>query len=355
VLGSLSFSADGTWLAGSADNRVVVWDTAKLSTHAPKATTVPRQTTTEPDVAAALPNDFGGCSVVAFSPDSAMLLTANSLGGVRLWDWSAGAIRADLQHNNGVTAVAFSRDGRQLAVAANNGVYLRDAKSGKLQATFRINLLGSSSRPVIRALAFTPEGAMLAIGVSDIDFGPGTGELHLWDLKNAKPLAAVKAHPKALTALAFTPDGKTLATCGADEAKLWDVPDLKERRMLKGHQGTVNHLAIAPDGKTLVTCGSDRRVKRWDLAEGKELWSRDEAGNNAVLFGADGSFLAAALDHSCLFLDADTGKRLPALPKHVSRWTALALSPDGKYLATEGVPDQLAVYDLAKVLARRAP
>ena len=78
----------------------------------------------------------------------------------------------------------------------------------------------------------------------------------------------LKGHTDGVNSVAFSPDGKMLASAGLS-ITLWDVATGKEQATLKGHRGLVNCVAYSPDGKTLASGGEDKTIKLWDVATGK--------------------------------------------------------------------------------------
>ncbi len=212
-------------------------------------------------------------------------------------------------------------------------------------------------------LAFSPDGRLLATGHSnknDLNFLPG--DVRLWDTRTGKLVATWPVPDEAggVRALAFSPDGRTLAgpvgrTDGLSPhwpVVLWDVDGRRAPRVLRGHRTWVRALAFAPDGKTLASGGTDKTVILWDVAGGREA-GRIEATTARVAslaFGSDGKTLAIAGGPNLDLWDVP-GRRIRArLDEPKLAVTSVAFTPDGRTLAAAGehaVDGWVRLYDLA--------
>ena len=156
--------------------------------------------------------------------------------------------------------MAFSPDGKSVAVAVGDGTaQIVDVATGKLKATF-------THPSYARRVAYSPDGKVLAVSYSDQGF------VALWDLETNKQRAVFQAHATALHGLSFSPNGKQLLTAGADgTAVVWNVGTsrVEPALTLKGHEVPVTFALFSPDGRTVATGGgndSDRTVRLWDVA-----------------------------------------------------------------------------------------
>lgn len=158
---------------------------------------------------------------------------------------------------------------------------------------------------------------------------------------------------KTIRAVAFSRDGKTLATVGAG-IKLWDMATGKEKTAFaKGHDGIVMAVAFSPDDKTLITAGMDVTVRLWDVETGKEKPAPKGFGKGSfqeylcLVASRDGKTVAAAgLGNGVIFSwNVATGKRKDLI-EHINHIYALSLSRDGKLLASGSSDSSCKVWDL---------
>lgn len=197
---------------------------------------------------------------LAFSPNGQALTTAHlSFSNVqpwfthevRSWDVATGTLQASLAAPAFVMSVAYSPDGRTLAVGdSGRNLVLWEVSS-------RQEIVRAHFPAAVKGLAFSPDGGTLALvqGWSVV----------LWDVASRKTRARLRGHKDAVWALAFLPDGQTLVTGSLDgTVRLWDVASGKERRAFDWKIGKVYTVAIAPDGMR-AAAGGRRDIVVWDI------------------------------------------------------------------------------------------
>ncbi|MFN6476674.1 NB-ARC domain-containing protein [Nostoc sp. DedQUE07] len=188
----------------------------------------------------------------------------------------------------------------------------------------------------ISSVAFSPNGKLLATGDAD-------GKTYLWQVDDGKLLFTCIGHSSWVKSVAFSPDGQTLASGSDDQTvKLWDVRDGKCLKTLQGHSNWVRSVAFSPDGQTLASGSEDQTVKLWNVHIGKCLITLQGNTNRimSVAFSPDGQTLASCSEKQTVKLwDVRDGKCLKILQGHSSWVRSVAFSPDGEILAT-GSDDQ---------------
>jgi len=280
---AVAFSPDGTLLASSAwDNTVRLWKLGDAR---------PMEWETLP----------GSASGVTFSPDGKMLAAGNPQTGVFLWNVSGDKprkLRALAGHRQRPFSLVFSPDGKMLASGCHTPqVRIWKLADDTVEAWAVLDEMRAATLG-ISALAFSPDSQQLAAG----SFA-GARSLRLWNVAG-KYMEEIPLMPRAARAIAWSPDGKSLACAAADHAvTLVNLAKPKEAKLLVGGlaaglaPGVGPWLAFAPKGDLLAIARPDRRIVLWDMAGHKVLHEYDFAqGIRGVSFAGDGRHLAAALD-----------------------------------------------------------
>jgi WD40 repeat protein len=167
----------------------------------------------------------------------------------------------------------------------------------------------------------------------------------------AQTITELKGHTALVYHVAFSPDGKLLATAGFDNTvKLWEYPSGKEVRTLAGHTGPVYCVAFDPSGTTLASASLDKTIRLWNVADGKPV--REIKGHtdivDSIAFHKDGKLLASgSSDKTVRLWNPADGKEVKNLGAHEKAVYAVSFSPDGKWLASSGSEGGVRIWDVA--------
>jgi eukaryotic-like serine/threonine-protein kinase len=347
---ALAFSPDGKRLAATQDDLVVVFD-ARSGAELLRFSTPERPYTQ-----------------LAFSPDGETLAVLGK--GLVLYAAGSGEKLVSAQKASGLYGkIQFNPDGSLLTVEGK----VWDAASGRqlwpigfgpkdARWTFNPSLSQAVSLEYSRAVLWnSASGEQEAVLIEALGVGGAWAihpdstrvfiahangdQLHVVDLVSGaaalRDLPSASCHPSQL---AFSRDGQDLAAGCVNEILVWDPDQGGNILRLKGHPGRINALVFSPDGKTLFSADENGKIIQWDMASGEQVQAlRGHLGMVRLSMTADGSRLISTGDASLDFTavtdptplrvwDAASGELLGAFPLESGYFSAIAPSPDGRFL-----------------------
>lgn len=273
-----TFSADGRLVAAGTDRGdVTVWAVATLQIQAVFT---------------------GARDALAFSDDGRALITRGTNYFLRTFNVANQTVRETL--NDGPAALQddqgkLSPNGQVLATGLADGtITLFDAKTARVIATMPHSFASN-----IFQLAFSPNSSLLAASGREFEAGR-IPAARVWEVATQKQVALLTGHTDTVLGVAFSPDNKTLATCGADNSiKLWNTATWQEILGFPGHKEHVISSAFSPNGKRLASASTDGTLKLWNVVSHREVTSlKFEGWPSFITFSPDGQTLAALLGDS---------------------------------------------------------
>lgn len=284
-------------------------------------------------------------NAVAISPDLRYVATGHDDKLVRIWDVTTQQQIHELRgHHLPISALAFSPNGSCLASASEDrSIRLWKVATGQLMGL----LTGHTDR--IPSLVWHPQGNMLVSAGWD-------KTARVWDTQKCEPVILLNTHADQLTALAFSPDAQWLACAdSANSIHVWDPRTWQTLHVLKGHTDEIRCLAFGRDrsgerlgrGHLLVSGGVDQVIRTWNLLQGRLLSDSNSTTHHVISLSpsSNGSRLASTGDGMALRMwNADSVQ--PILHSEIEHgFQAVALSPDGRWLAGGGTDAHVRIWD----------
>ncbi|MEH2194856.1 MAG: serine/threonine-protein kinase [Nostoc sp.] len=278
----------------------------------------------------------------AISPDGKTLAASTLDGTIELWNLAtAEKIRTIAGDTEQVYSIAFSKDGKVLASSHNDDIIkLWNPTTGEQIRTFT-----QSGR--LGLIAISPDRTILA---SDISNGR-INNIKLWNLVTGEQINTLIGPSRSFTlSIAISPDGKIIASGVTDGSiKLWNLATGELIRTIAGHSDQVKSIAISPDSKILASGSFDNTIKLWNLETGGQIRNLIGHSNKvmSVVFSPDGETIASgALDGTIKLWSRATGEQMFTLAGDHLVVLGVAFSPDGKTLVSHGDETNIKIWRL---------
>lgn len=277
----------------------------------------------------------GGVTALAFSPDGKTLVTGGEDKNILIWNTSTWECSKPLTgHTNAVNSINFLASGSRFYSGGDYTVRSWNMKGDELDSR-------RGPTTFVWSVAIKPDSTQWIAGSFEKN-------IRLFDYTTGK-LSNLNAHSKSVLAVAYSPNGKIMASGSLDETiYLWDTENYKVADTLKGHGGNIFCVTFSPDGKYLASASKDNTVRVWETATGNLL--RTFRGHTNAVFSAvfspDGNYLVSgSVDNNVIIWEICNGEQLATLSGHSMAINEVAFHPSGNLIASASLDKTIALWE----------
>ncbi|KAG8773140.1 hypothetical protein FRC12_002700 [Ceratobasidium sp. 428] len=326
---SVAYSPDSAYIvSGSEDHTIRIWDarTGRL-------------------VGKPLEGHTSPVYSVAYSPNGACIASGSWDHTIRIWDAHTGQpIGKPLRgHISSVRTVAYSPDGIYIASGSSDDtIRIWNAHTGQ-----PVGKPLRGHRSPVYSVAYSPDGAYIASGSSDYT-------IRIWDARTGQPVGKplTEGHISTVYSVTYSPDGAYIASGSEDHTIcIWDVRTGQLiGEPLEGHTSSINSVAYLPDGAYIVSGSSDDTIRIWDARIGKPIGKSLQGHTDWVYSAAyspdSAHITSGSRDHTVSIWDARTGQPIGnPLEGHTNSVRSVAYSPDGAYIVSGSSDNTVRIWD----------
>ncbi len=280
----------------------------------------------------------GQVMCVAYSPDGRLLAVAVG-SKIQLIVVESGRCEQVLEgHTSRVTSVTFSPNGERLASGSNDHtIRLWEIESGRC-----VQVLEGHTNWVLSVM-FSPNGERLASGSWD-------KTIRLWEIESGRCVQVLEGHTNYVNSVTFNPNGEHLASGSRDNTiRLWEVESGRCQQVLEGHTREITSVTFSPNGEILTSGSRDNTIRLWELKSGhcEQVLEGHRHCVNSVTFSSDGKHLASgSSDKTIRLWELESGRCEQVLEGHTNYVNSVTFSPNGEHLASGSQDHTIHLWEL---------